>query len=57
MGILTLGRGNGTLGAARQADALRAENVEVVPGVMGELKVNLATYGWFPAALPSDSEE
>ncbi|KAF8262381.1 MGMT family protein [Lactarius quietus] len=42
-------RGPGTDGAARQSEALQAEEVEVHVGRTNELLVDLATYGWFPA--------
>ncbi|KAI0350781.1 DNA binding methylated-DNA-cysteine S-methyltransferase [Trametes cingulata] len=42
-------RGPGTDGAARQRDALVAEGVEVETTRSGEFKVDLRTYGWFPA--------
>ncbi|KAH9021290.1 MGMT family protein [Lactarius pseudohatsudake] len=42
-------RGPGTDGAARQSEALHAEDVEVHVGRTNELLVDLATYGWFPA--------
>ncbi|KIK20199.1 hypothetical protein PISMIDRAFT_682483 [Pisolithus microcarpus 441] len=42
-------RGPGTDGAQRQRDALEAEGVEVVVGRTGELRVDLARWGWFPA--------
>jgi len=42
-------------GSQNQAAALRAEGVEVTAGAMGELMVDLAEYGWFPEALPSEA--
>ena len=38
-------------GAARQADALRQEGVEVTTDAMGEMYTDLETYGWFPQEL------
>lgn len=43
----------GAGGAARQAAALRAEGVTVDTGHLGELTVDLATFGWFPDRLSS----
>lgn len=40
-----------------QADALRAEGVEVQQDAMGKFSVDLAEYGWFPPVLPSDLAE
>lgn len=42
----------GASGAARQADVLRGEGVDVGRGSLGELTVDLAVYGWFPESLP-----
>ena len=42
-------RGPGTTGAQRQRDALEAEGIEVTEGRTGDFRVNLATWGWFPA--------
>ncbi|KAI9454468.1 hypothetical protein BJY52DRAFT_1122763, partial [Lactarius psammicola] len=42
-------RGPGTDGAARQSEALQAEDADVRAGRTNELLVDLATYGWFPA--------
>ena len=42
-------RGPGTNGAQRQRDALVAEGDEVVTGRTGEMRVDLRTFGWFPA--------
>ncbi|KIN93301.1 hypothetical protein M404DRAFT_171485 [Pisolithus tinctorius Marx 270] len=42
-------RGPGTNGAQIQREALEAEGVEVVVGRTGELRVDLARWGWFPA--------
>lgn len=44
-------------GASRQAAALAQEGVHVDRGNLGEHKVDLATYGWFPRRLPSDDAE
>lgn len=44
-------------GPTRQADALRAEGIEVERGNLGELMVDLGTYGWFPERLPSEETE
>lgn len=46
-------RGPGTDGAQRQRDALEAEGVEVTTGRTGEMRVDLAQYGWFPASAPA----
>jgi len=51
--ILTAAQ-RGPGGAASQAAALRREGVQVSTGAMGELKVDLGTYGWFPSSLPSE---
>jgi methylated-DNA-protein-cysteine methyltransferase related protein len=42
-------RGPGTTGADRQRVALEAEGVTVTTGRTGELRINLAEFGWFPA--------
>ncbi|KAK3939293.1 6-O-methylguanine DNA methyltransferase [Diplogelasinospora grovesii] len=42
-------------GSQNQATALRAEGVEVLQGPLGELIVDLETYGWFPRRLPSEA--
>ncbi|CAL1702926.1 unnamed protein product [Somion occarium] len=42
-------RGPGTEGAQRQREALEAEGVDVTVGRSGDMRVNLGTYGWFPA--------
>ncbi|KIY49683.1 MGMT family protein [Fistulina hepatica ATCC 64428] len=42
-------RGPGTGGAQRQREALEAEGVEVQAGRSGELRIDLRTWGWFPA--------
>ncbi|KAF8129832.1 DNA binding methylated-DNA-cysteine S-methyltransferase [Boletus edulis] len=42
-------RGPGTTGAQRQREALEAEGIEVTDGRTGDFRVNLATWGWFPA--------
>ncbi|KAJ4474836.1 hypothetical protein J3R30DRAFT_3503468 [Lentinula aciculospora] len=44
-------RGPGTTGAERQRQALEDEGIEVTVGRVGELKVDLKTYGWFPDRL------
>jgi hypothetical protein len=41
--------------AARQADALRREGVEVQEDTMGQYTIDLGRYGWFPETLPSES--
>ncbi|KAK4225786.1 6-O-methylguanine DNA methyltransferase [Podospora fimiseda] len=41
-------------GALNQAAALELEGVTVTTGALGELMVDFAAYGWFPASLPSD---
>ena len=43
--------------AERQAEALRAEGVEVETDAMGEFYVDLARFGWFPLVLPSEEGE
>ena len=51
-------RGNrGPGGAARQATALRREDVTVSTGHLGELTVDFGTFGWFPVSLPSEAAE
>ncbi|KIO32374.1 hypothetical protein M407DRAFT_241459 [Tulasnella calospora MUT 4182] len=50
-------RGPGTDGARRQREALEAEGVEVSEGRGGELKVDLRTYGWFPASIEAAAPE
>lgn len=47
-------RANHPGGAQSQAEALRAEGIQVTPNEMGELRVDLGRYGWFPSRLPSD---
>ena len=47
----------GPSGATRQAAFLRREGVTVGMGSLGELTVNLETYGWFPELLPSEGLE
>ncbi|KAG9221401.1 hypothetical protein CCMSSC00406_0008343 [Pleurotus cornucopiae] len=42
-------RGPGTNGAQLQQEALEAEGVEVTVGRTGELRVDMKTWGWFPA--------
>ena len=44
-------------GATRQAAALRREGVTVRTGALGELSIDLGTYGWFPSILPSEEAE
>ncbi|KAI9747085.1 MAG: hypothetical protein M1815_004635 [Lichina confinis] len=44
-------------GAARHAEALRAEDVEVERGNLGELTVDFGAYGWFPKVLPSEEQQ
>lgn len=44
-------------GAARQAAALRREGVTVDTGPLGELTVDLVSFGWFPSTLPSEEAE
>ncbi|OCH91232.1 MGMT family protein [Obba rivulosa] len=41
-------RGPGTDGAARQAQELEAEGIEVIQTRSGELKVDLQRWGWNP---------
>lgn len=48
------GRGPGS--AARQADALRHEGVEVSRDAMGDYYIDMHRYGWFPSRLPSEGE-
>ena len=50
-------RFRGPGGTQRQAAALRRERVVVHAGPMGELSIDLATYGWFPEHLPSEEVE
>lgn len=45
----------GALSRNRQADALRAEGVEVMVDALGEMSVDLNRYGWFPRQLPSEA--
>ncbi|PYH87447.1 methyltransferase [Aspergillus ellipticus CBS 707.79] len=45
-------RGPGS--AERQAEALRAEGVQVDVDAMGEFYVDVAKFGWFPEMLPSE---
>lgn len=47
---------SGIGGASRQADALRAEGVEVTEWG-GEFMINLDDFGWFPDILPSEEAE
>jgi len=42
-------RGPGTSGADVQRQELEAEGVEVSVGRMGDLRVDMRRYGWFPA--------
>ncbi|KAH0543708.1 hypothetical protein FGG08_002024 [Glutinoglossum americanum] len=44
-------------GASRQATALEQEGVAVERGSLGELKVDLEVYGWFPRRLPSREDD
>jgi methylated-DNA-protein-cysteine methyltransferase-like protein len=37
-------------------DALVAEGVEVVVGRMGEMRVDLGRWGWFPASVNIDMD-
>ena len=48
-------RANHPGGAQNQADALRAEGIQVTANEMGEMRVDLARYGWFPSELPSEA--
>ncbi|CRG88621.1 methylated-DNA-protein-cysteine methyltransferase related protein [Talaromyces islandicus] len=48
-------RGPGS--AARQADALRHEGVEVSQDAMGDYYIDMHRYGWFPSRLPSEDGE
>ncbi|KAH8590324.1 6-O-methylguanine DNA methyltransferase [Bisporella sp. PMI_857] len=41
-------------GAAHQAQVLRGEGVTVNTSAMGELRIDLGEYGWFPRQLPSE---
>ena len=50
-----LHRGPGA--AARQAEILRSEGVDVVEDAMGEFSVDFARFGWFPDERPSDLQE
>ncbi len=47
----------GAGGRNRQAEALRAEGVEVTADAMGQLSVDLARFGWFPRQLPSEARQ
>ena len=49
-------RGPGTDGAQRQAQALRAEGVDVQLSRGGQYTVALAEYGWFPEHIELDGE-
>ncbi|EPQ52917.1 hypothetical protein GLOTRDRAFT_45620, partial [Gloeophyllum trabeum ATCC 11539] len=49
-------RGPGTSGARDQADALRAEGVEVDERG-GELRVDLGRWGWFPSVGGMEGEQ
>ncbi|KIK56538.1 hypothetical protein GYMLUDRAFT_204720 [Collybiopsis luxurians FD-317 M1] len=44
-------RGPGADDAQRQREALEQEEVEVVVGRTGQMKVDFGTYGWFPDRL------
>ncbi|SPO03619.1 related to MGMT family protein [Cephalotrichum gorgonifer] len=48
-------RSNHPAGAQTQANALREEGIPVEANEMGELRVDLAKYGWFPTQLPSEA--
>lgn len=50
-----LARANHPGGAQNQAEALRAEGIQVTANEMGEMRVDLARYGWFPSELPSEA--
>ncbi|KZP13633.1 MGMT family protein [Athelia psychrophila] len=50
-------RGPGTEGAQRQKDELEAEGVEVSTGRTGDMRVNLAVWGWFPQVGSIDLPE
>jgi len=41
-------RGPGTTGAQRQRDSLVVEGIQVTAGRTGDLRIDFATYGWFP---------
>lgn len=43
--------------AARQAEVLREEGVEVDTDAMGEFYVDFARYGWFPDPEVFDEEQ
>jgi methylated-DNA-protein-cysteine methyltransferase-like protein len=45
-------RGPGS--AARQAAALRHEDVRVHEDAMGDFHIDMGRYGWFPENLPSE---
>jgi len=47
---------SGVGGASRQADALRAEGVEVTEWG-GEFTINFDDFGWFPDMLPSEADD
>jgi len=49
-------RGPGTDGAQRQAQALRAEGVDVQLSRGGQYTISLAEYGWFPEHIELDEE-
>ena len=42
-------RGPGTSGADDQRQELEAEGIEVNVGRMGDMRVDMKRYGWFPA--------
>lgn len=49
-------RGPGTLGAARQREALELEGVQVTQSNGGgPFRVSLSTYGWFPESVDAES--
>ena len=53
--LMVCTRGPG--GAARQEAVLVQEGVHVGHGPLGERTVDFASYGWFPAHLPSEESE
>ncbi|EFX06524.1 mgmt family protein [Grosmannia clavigera kw1407] len=57
-GLISPRAGDGGNGRRRQAEALRAEGVEVREnaGGLGEMAVDLGRFGWFPRQLPSERE-
>jgi len=50
-------RGPGTNGAQLQREALEAEGVQVIVGRSGEMRIDFAQWGWFPARLADDDED